>query len=253
MTYDKMGRVLTETDPLGGNGSQNLTLSYAYDELGQRIKEWNSQLSSSVVATTDYDAEGRVIQTKDMDNYATNYSYAWQASLGAHGAIEDDGGWKKITTPASGLANTVYQDNEGRTVKVNYQLTLYQLETATDTYDSAGRLAGSADSYLPDWTDGADKTDGTPANHDLCVFQHRRAGAGSLGLQIRRISKRRELLCRHRLYRHADHKLQLRQKRQSADRADRPRSRLCVRWLQRGPIPKPLQRTRPRATMRSIV
>ena len=49
-----MGRLTQETRPSGQSEY------YAYDQLGQRIKHWNSYYGGGNVERTDYDAQGRV-------------------------------------------------------------------------------------------------------------------------------------------------------------------------------------------------
>jgi len=121
--YDKAGRltVLThEARPAGtiGNGGSSaaaLTESFAYDGLGRRIQQWNSQLGSTVKETTDYDLEGRVSKTTTFGGHSTLYAYAWSGTLATTG-LGTFGGWVKTTTHVSGRTASESQDYFGRTV-----------------------------------------------------------------------------------------------------------------------------------------
>ncbi len=149
-TYDAMGRLLTETHPTRASGSagnatgsaQTLVDTYVYDGLGQRIKHYNSFLGSSVIETTDYDLQGRVIGTVDLSGHATSYSYAWSGSAATTG-LGTFGGWIKTTVNTAGLTQKQTVDLFGRTVsKTNF----YDASVVTSppvygyTYDLAGRL-----------------------------------------------------------------------------------------------------------------
>jgi YD repeat-containing protein len=147
-TYDKMGRLLTETHPTGAGGG-HLVDNYTYDGLGQRLSHWNSQLTSTVVETTDYDAEGRVAQTTDMGGHTTSYTYQWvpttnTAGLGTYGA------WTKTTVNTAGKTMTDSTDGDGRTT----DHVDFGGNTLTYHYNTAGWLNERTDSYAPGAVDG---------------------------------------------------------------------------------------------------
>ncbi len=85
-TYDKDGNLLTERHPFAANGTSRLTDTYTYDGLGERLTHYNSELTSSVVETTDYDAEGRVLATVDYDDHITTYRLYLVVGRRDHGA-----------------------------------------------------------------------------------------------------------------------------------------------------------------------
>jgi trimeric autotransporter adhesin len=115
-TYDKDGNVLTETHPLSAyNGTTRLVDTYTYDGLGERLTHYNSQLTSSVKETTDYDAEGRVTATVDMGGHETDYAYAWVPAAATTG-LGTYGGWTKTTTNTAALTMTDTTDADGRTI-----------------------------------------------------------------------------------------------------------------------------------------
>ena len=119
--YDKMGRLVKLTHAVRpantagnptGTAVQLIDL-YAYDGLGQRIFNWNSQYfandldptdvpSSTNLSKTTYDAAGRVIAMMTMGNQLTNYAYVWDgaATVAGSGVM---GGWHKTTTNALSL------------------------------------------------------------------------------------------------------------------------------------------------------
>ncbi|MFZ2029934.1 MAG: LysM peptidoglycan-binding domain-containing protein [Vitreimonas sp.] len=102
-SFDKMGRLTQLTH------ASSLIDYYQYDGLGQRIKNWNSQLGSGVAQTISYDAQGRITQTIAMGGDATNYAYAWDATIATTG-LGTFGGWAKTTTMANFLTRTDKSD-----------------------------------------------------------------------------------------------------------------------------------------------
>jgi YD repeat-containing protein len=132
-TYDGMNRLLT--DSFAAVSGSTLTDDYAYDQLGQRIKSWNSVLGSSVVSTTDYDSQGRVSKQVDYDGYATTYSYAWSGSIATSG-LGTFGGWTETTNNPAGQSETQQFDFFGRLVgQTDFGTHVYGF-----TFDDAGRL-----------------------------------------------------------------------------------------------------------------
>ncbi|MBC9229227.1 LysM peptidoglycan-binding domain-containing protein [bacterium SPL81] len=86
--------------------------SFGYDELGNRISVTNALNN---IITTDYDALGRVIQTKTAEGAVTNVDYVYDANiLNINGS---KGGIKRTETDA--LNNKIIDDQDyfGRTVK----------------------------------------------------------------------------------------------------------------------------------------
>jgi YD repeat-containing protein len=133
-SYDAMGRLTTLGRPQRADGTQ-LWESYAYDGLGQRIRHWNSQLTSSVMERTDYDAQGRVTSMVSYGGDTTTYSYSWNGSLITAG-LGSFGGWTKTTVNAAAKTMTEQTDYFGRTVdKIDYGNHDYSY-----SFDSAGRL-----------------------------------------------------------------------------------------------------------------
>jgi len=146
-TYDAMDRLLTDAHPTrpastpgnSGNTSLTLTDTYGYDGLGQRVTHYNSELTSSVKETTDYDSEGRVTQTTDMGGHQTTYAYAWSGNISTTG-LGTFGGWTKTTTNSTSLTDTLETDYFGRTVYDDD----FGGYTITNSFDLAGRIAVQA-------------------------------------------------------------------------------------------------------------
>jgi YD repeat-containing protein len=142
--YDNMDN-LTEQDhqsrPANSPGNTSASAVqlkdfYAYDVNGHQIKHWNSQLTSSVKDTTDYDAQGRITSTTDMGGITTSYSYSWSSTLVTSG-LGTFGGWTKTTTNSAGLSETEKTDYFGRTVdKIDYGSHNYDY-----SFDLAGRIS----------------------------------------------------------------------------------------------------------------
>ena len=146
-TFDRLGR-LTKVQHANG-----LVSEYAYDELGQKIKEWNNQLvittntdpyspptSTTDYQRTDYDAQGRVTGVRAFGGDVMAYSYAWNTSS-ANG-LSEHGGWIKTTTyhAANNRTSKEFEDVFGRTKKttdMGGRDTLY-------TYDKGGRMVSAS-------------------------------------------------------------------------------------------------------------
>jgi YD repeat-containing protein len=137
-TYDGDNRLASDTEP-GDANQAALTTHYAYDGLGQRIEQWNSEFGAGVVQTTDYDMDGRVIKTVDYAGHATSYTYTANASISTTG-LGTFGGWLETETNAAGQTETTDQDAYGRTVG----MTDYGGDTYSYTYDAGGRLITQA-------------------------------------------------------------------------------------------------------------
>lgn len=156
MDYDAMGRLTTLTHPTraantpgNATGSDQTLIDYfLYDGLGQRIAHWNDVYGPSVRDKTDYDVQGRVIQTIDMADHKTTMSYGWDASISTvlygGGSLGTFGGWNQVTqkwdSPSSG---SPWQTSS---VKVDYfnrsiTKTDFGNNTTSYKYNLAGKLA----------------------------------------------------------------------------------------------------------------
>lgn len=135
--YDKMGRATTIIRRGG-----LLTESYAYDELGQNIQQWNSFQGDGLKALTDYDIQGRVVSNVAIGGDTATTAYLWQAGLTTSmgGASVTFGGWQQTTTYANGRTSIQREDLFGRAV----QTTDLGGNVATIAYDRAGRLISRA-------------------------------------------------------------------------------------------------------------
>ncbi len=119
-SFDDMGRLEQVSRPGG------VTEHYAYDELGQQIKHWNSVLGSGEKELTDYDRQGRIVASRAYGGEVTTTSYQWSTGSSTN-AIGNFGGW--ITSVQKDGQNQVTAaDLFGRQVDSDF------------TYDAAGRL-----------------------------------------------------------------------------------------------------------------
>ena len=153
--YDAMGRLVTVTrKDVKRVNSYGTTLaavdlrdSYAYDELGQRIRFTNALNGSSI--TTDYDGLGRVTKTVTAQGFATTYHYSLRyvgatGVVAMAGAVSDgaasttSGGYVKTTTQADGRTLVDRIEYFGH---VTSHTDLSGTFTTTFSYNSAGQLA----------------------------------------------------------------------------------------------------------------
>ncbi len=134
--YDGAGRLVSDTHPTVASTGVALTNYYAYDGLGERLKQWNSEQGSLVVSTTDYDDEGRVISTVDYAGHAATNGYVWSSSLSTAG-MGTFGGWTESTTNTSGLHETTVTDAFGRAINGGSD---FGGTTHSYAYDAAGDL-----------------------------------------------------------------------------------------------------------------
>ena len=132
-TFDELGR-LTQTSRPGG-----LVETYEYDGLGQRIKRYNNQLTSSVAELTYYDHQGRLAQHVAMGGDTTTYSYTWSSCIATTG-MATFGGWTQVTTYANSKTLTEKTDQFGR----NAEKTDLGSHTMSFTYDKAGQAGPTA-------------------------------------------------------------------------------------------------------------
>ncbi|MCH5672358.1 LamG-like jellyroll fold domain-containing protein [Streptomyces gilvus] len=165
-TYDALGAVHTETDPL------NHTASYVYDQLGDRVQQ---TLPGGQVTHVGYDTDGEVLNTTDPTGartestydglgrratstqveraptpaaYTTHYGYD---GLGDLNSIEDPlGNTATATYDALGETSTV-TDPLGNTTAYSYDVSGQLVRTtaadstaATLSYDQAERLVATA-------------------------------------------------------------------------------------------------------------
>jgi len=149
MDYDAMGRLTTVTHPTRAAGSagnlsgsaQTLIDYYLYDELGQRIAHWNNVYTSTTKDRTDYDTQGRVVQSIDMAGHVTSQSYSWNASINTAiyggGSLGTFGGWVESTTSAAGLTSTTTVDYFNR----NISKSDFGGNSSSFSYNLAGQLA----------------------------------------------------------------------------------------------------------------
>jgi RHS repeat-associated protein len=142
-TYNSLGQVASETDPLG-----NVT-SYTYDQLGDVTSETTpagtisytydangDQLSatSPTGAVTDatYDFLGRQVTSTQVERYPSAASYNTTSSYGPNGTSP----WETSATTPDGVVTTYGHDAAGEQTSV----TDGAGNTTSYTYDAAGRL-----------------------------------------------------------------------------------------------------------------
>jgi YD repeat-containing protein len=150
MDYDAMGRLTTlqhATRLAGSAGNlsgsnQTLIDYYFYDGLGQRITHWNNQYGSSFKDRTDYDMQGRVVQSIDLEGHVTSTSYTWSSAIGTSvyvggGSLGTFGGWTQATTNSTGRTSFSTVDFFNRAISK----TDFGGNVSNYKYDLAGRLA----------------------------------------------------------------------------------------------------------------
>lgn len=144
-TYDRAGRLLTTTDPLGNQSSQtydavgnklsatdaaNRTTSYTYDGVNRLA----SVIAADLTTTSyTYDLAGNLTTRTDPYNHSTTY------------AFDADGRRTTVTSPIGQIWTTSYDvaGNVAQTVDANGNATQTAGDgTTTNTYDRAGRLTG---------------------------------------------------------------------------------------------------------------
>jgi YD repeat-containing protein len=145
---------------------RDLTESYIYDALGQRLKATNAL---NIATRTDYDALGRVVQTVSGNNLFTSYSYSLRVVNQADGikglAGASSGGYVLTTTRADGRSlkdkidyfghTTWHKDLAGTEFTYGFN-SAGQLLTQTSTlgqnieyiYYANGYIRGFKDNYL---------------------------------------------------------------------------------------------------------
>ncbi|WP_457349464.1 hypothetical protein [Roseateles sp. P5_D6] len=120
---------------------RDLSDSYAYDELGQRLTATNAL---SITTRTDYDALQRVVQTVSGNGFVTGYTYELRQA-GASGITSVAGAGGAATTTGGYVRTTLQADGRSLIDKVDYfgHTTWHQdLSGAqfTYTFNSAAQL-----------------------------------------------------------------------------------------------------------------
>lgn len=162
--FDGMGRLITVTRKavtradFNGNFASigDLQDTYAYDELGQRIRYTNAldnrkPAAQQLVSTTDYDALGRIVKTVTAGGSKTEYTYALKqlgdaAILSMDGAVSAANGLAGITRSGGYIKTTLQADGRSLVDETEYfgHTTRHtDLSGAVFTYqfNSAGQLA----------------------------------------------------------------------------------------------------------------
>ncbi len=141
-TFDNMGR-LTERHALRGTGSaDDLIDTYTYDLTGNRLTHENNVYGAANLEIMDYDALGRVIETRAFGGDVTTTTYAWDDTIAT--ALGTFGGWTETTSVEADRASTT--DDIVAAVKTadvfGKAVSRSDLggQQYTYTYDIAGRL-----------------------------------------------------------------------------------------------------------------
>lgn len=156
--YDTSGRVFKTVDPRG-----NVTL-YGYDDLSRQVRVIQNASNSSYnvaadpdlssytpamdaeidqdrITVTEYDAQGRVLETTDPAGVVTRYAYD---ALGRR--IRTVTNYTGVTNPANWLWDTGqarWEDGNGNAI--NFGAAFDQNLVSETTYDRAGRVAATRD------------------------------------------------------------------------------------------------------------
>ncbi|WP_371395838.1 polymorphic toxin-type HINT domain-containing protein [Fretibacter rubidus] len=150
---DQLGRVTTNTfDKMGNltqiNHASGLIDYFSYDGLGQQYKQWNNvavtnsyfdKITGTTIpggpdfASTDYDAQGRIVVQRAIGGDITATSYSFSGT----GVLAGNGGWLQTTTIANGKQSKVYKDVFNKAIQ-SHDLENRQVNY---TYDKGGRLA----------------------------------------------------------------------------------------------------------------
>jgi YD repeat-containing protein len=95
-----------------GGVQTSLIDTFTYDELGNRLSATNALKNTT---TTDYDALGRVVQSKTAEGVTTKVDYVYDASISNLNSSK--GGIKRTETDGLGKTVVDEQDYFGRTIK----------------------------------------------------------------------------------------------------------------------------------------
>ncbi|WP_164071982.1 LysM peptidoglycan-binding domain-containing protein [Acinetobacter lactucae] len=95
-----------------GGVQTSLIDTFTYDELGNRLSATNALKNTT---TTDYDALGRVVQSKTAEGITTKVDYVYDATISSLNGSK--GGIKRTETDGLGKTVVDEQDYFGRTIK----------------------------------------------------------------------------------------------------------------------------------------
>ncbi|WP_336928352.1 LysM peptidoglycan-binding domain-containing protein, partial [Acinetobacter oleivorans] len=95
-----------------GGVQTSLIDTFTYDELGNRLSATNALKNTT---TTDYDALGRVVQSKTAEGVTTKVDYVYDATISSLNGSK--GGIKRTETDGLGKTVVDQQDYFGRTIK----------------------------------------------------------------------------------------------------------------------------------------
>ncbi|MGJ3629099.1 hypothetical protein AB5I41_23630 [Sphingomonas sp. MMS24-JH45] len=109
--------------------------SYAYDQLGQRLRHAQAGRAEGDAETTDYDIQGRVVATRAFGGDTTAVAYGWEGAISAGTGVT--GRWRETTTYVNGKTQVKVADTYGR----GTSRTDMGGAVTTTTYDQAGRVA----------------------------------------------------------------------------------------------------------------
>jgi YD repeat-containing protein len=137
--YDSLGRVV---HIIHAGGLQDY---FSYDALGQRLRHWNNQFSDAEL--TDYDGQGRVVQTRAFGGDVVTTRFEWLGWLTTPG-LSTYGATIATTTYANGKTSNDVTDGLGHLLwhtDMSGRVTNY-------LYNSAGRLVDRSGTVTQHYT-----------------------------------------------------------------------------------------------------
>jgi len=139
MTYDAVGRMLTQVEARGNVGGANpadYTTTWTYDDPARRVTV-TDPLGDATATVSD--PVGNTISVTDANNHTTSFGYDEANHL------------RTVTDPATKVTTYEYDDsgNLVRRIDANNHVTVY-------AYDLANRLTGMTDPLNRVWTYGYD-------------------------------------------------------------------------------------------------
>ena len=153
--YDSVGRITSEYRAYGR--TEQVTQSYAYDALGQVLRQGIGDASQMHYSYYAYDAAGRTTRSIDAQGYVVETVYT------AHGQVDnqitymnpvalpitDEPNWanKALTDPAYGHTLNTDPVSGDRTVRFSYDAN-GQIDTETDAFGSVSRYRYDAHGNL---------------------------------------------------------------------------------------------------------